>query len=111
MTARKSPAQLLLATHLRELGVCELWGEFKFAPPRKWRFDIYCVNFRLNGQPVAFEIEGGIYTRGRHTRGKGFQNDLEKYNDAAARGIFVFRFSTQDVLSGKAKEFIKERIL
>lgn len=60
--------------------------EFVFAPPRKWRFD-YC----WPRQKVALEVEGGVWTRGRHTRGAGFLKDMEKYNEAARLGYLVLR--------------------
>jgi hypothetical protein len=62
--------------------------EHKFHPDRKWRFDYY---FSRGGVKVALEIEGGVWTNGRHTRGKGFIKDMEKYNAAQALGIYVVR--------------------
>jgi hypothetical protein len=110
VTKRKSDAQLLLATHLGELGI-EFVEEFQFHRTRRWLLDFF---FKY-GHPVkksyAIEIEGGIYTQGRHTRGKGFQEDIWKYNEATAMGITLFRFSTQDVMQGRAKDFIREHIL
>ena len=50
---------------------------------------------------VAIEIEGGIFLNGRHTRGRGFQEDLTKYNMATALGWRVFWFSVEDVLRGR----------
>ncbi|HEY7313861.1 MAG TPA: hypothetical protein VH643_31215 [Gemmataceae bacterium] len=49
--------------------------EHRFAPPRRWRFDLAWPSLRL-----ALEIEGGTWTGGRHVRGKGYENDREKYN-------------------------------
>ena len=45
---------------------------------------------------IAVEIEGGVWIGGRHTRGKGFLRDIEKYNEAAAMGWRVFRCDTSD---------------
>jgi hypothetical protein len=42
---------------------------------------------------VAVELEGGVYTNGRHTRGKGFEADATKYNAAASEGWVVFRLT------------------
>ncbi len=95
-----SEAHLLMAHYLTELGV-GFKTEYRFHEERKWRFD-----FAVPEHRVAVEIEGGIYVQGRHNRGKGYQSDLDKYNAATACGWRVFRFSTQDVKSCKAKETI-----
>lgn len=62
--------------------------EYKFCQDRKWRFDF--ANFDLK---VAVEVEGGAFTNGRHTRGKGFINDMEKYNKSAELGWVVLRYT------------------
>src|SRR5580765_1335368 len=96
-------ANVLLEIHLNELGLAFI-REYKFHPDRKWRFDfmLYMHN------KIAIEIEGAVWTQGRHTRGSGYTKDLEKYREAAALGWKVFRFSTQEVLNGTAREFIKK---
>jgi len=90
--------------HLQELGLAFV-REYAFALPRKWRFD-----YMLEDK-VAIEIEGAIWTRGRHTRGKGYQSDMIKYRTAAALGYKVYRFSTEEVLKGVAREFIQKHCL
>lgn len=102
----KSDAHWLLEQHLQELGI-KFMPEFVFHEDRKWRFD-YVLE---RPGPIVVEIEGGIWTRGRHTRGKGFLGDMEKYNFATMMGYLVLRFSTQQVLDGTAREFIKEHCL
>lgn len=42
---------------------------------------------------IAIELEGGIWSGGRHTRGKGFEGDCDKYNEAALAGWTVFRLT------------------
>ena len=49
--------------------------EYIFHPTRKWRID-----FAWPEEKLAVEIEGGIYSHGRHTRATGFLGDIEKYN-------------------------------
>ena len=62
--------------------------EYKFCKTRKWSFDF--ANFDLK---VAVEVEGGVFTNGRHTRGKGFVNDMGKYNMAVELGWVVLRYT------------------
>ena len=66
--------------------VCELL----FHHTRKWRFD-----YAIPAAQVAIEVEGGAYTQGRHTRGKGFEADLEKYNTAESMGWHVLRVTPE----------------
>ena len=79
--------------------------EYRFAPPRRFRFD-----FAFPGQMIAVEIEGGVWSGGRHTTGAGFTRDCEKYNLAAELGWFVFRFTGTDVEDGTALTQI-ERVM
>lgn len=111
MTKRpKLPQQILMEKYLDELvpphdGQVQ-WGSERRFCERRWRFD-YVVTWALSGGPkLAIEIEGGTWVYGRHSRGKGYQADLDKYNEAAIRGWTILRFSTQDVLTGKAKDVI-----
>lgn len=71
--------------------------EHRFAPPRKWRFDVAWLK-----QKVAIEINGGIFRRGRHSRGAGQVKDFEKLNEAQRLGWVVFQFGTNQ-LSSKRK--------
>ena len=80
--------------------------ELRFAPPRRWRFDLAWEGHRL-----ACEIEGGVYLAGgsRHSRGRGFENDCEKYAEALCRGWRVLRVTTDMVTDGRAVGYL-ERI-
>lgn len=80
----------IVLAYWKECGLPDPTPELVFAPPRKWRFDFAWV-----GQCVALEVEGGIWTGGRHTRGSGFTKDMEKYNEAAARGWRVIRVAPE----------------
>lgn len=68
--------------------------EFRFAPPRLFRFDFAFVQER-----VAVELDGGAWSGGRHVTGKGFQRDCEKLNLATLRGWRVLRY-TSDMIEG-----------
>lgn len=69
-------------------------AEHRFHAVRKWRFDFAWVAER-----IALEVEGGVWTQGRHTRGSGAKKDMEKYNHAASEGWLVFRTTPDAVYS------------
>ena len=106
----KSQASILLEIHMKELGLGFI-PEFKFHLLRKWRFDYIVQPLPNAGELVAVEIEGAVWTLGRHTRGSGYTKDLEKYREAAALGWRVYRFSTQEVLNGTARAFLQKHCL
>ena len=59
------------------------------------------------GRPIAFEVEGGVYSGGRHTRGAGFTADCKKYNAAAMLGWYVIRI-TPEMITKPYLEEIRE---
>jgi len=73
--------------------------EYKFLRDRRFRFDA-----ALPAHHIAIEYEGGTYTNGRHTRGKGYANDCKKYTLAAMEGWTLLRF-TVDVTKEKNYEY------
>jgi hypothetical protein len=109
-----NPAHILFEKHLKELGL-DFIAEHRFHEQRKWRLDYTIVETLGKGEltsnlGIAIEIEGAIWSRGRHTRGKGFQADLDKYNHATMMGYRVLRFSTDDIMRGRAKAFLAEHL-
>jgi very-short-patch-repair endonuclease len=87
-----------------ELGV-EVIKEHKFYEGRKWRFDYAIPEFK-----IAIEIEGGVWTMGRHTRPQGFLKDMEKYNTATCMGWKLLRFTPDELLNTKTLNLIRETI-
>ncbi len=77
--------------------------EYRFAPPRRWRFDLAFPSILW-----AVEIEGATWTGGRHTRGAGFERDAEKYNRACLLGWRVLRVTTGMVNDGRAFALLDE---
>lgn len=55
---------------------------------RKWRYD-----FAHPAMKLAIEINGGVYTQGRHVRGEGFKGDMQKLNSAQLRGWTVLQYT------------------
>lgn len=76
--------------------------EYVFAKPRRWRFDFAWPLYK-----VAVEIEGGVWTRGRHLRPTGFLRDLEKYNAATMAGWRVIRLSREDVSNQVVMDWLR----
>jgi len=93
-----------LSIHLKANRL-EFEREYRFHPVRKWRFD-----FADPQRKIAVEVEGGIFTNGRHSRGSGMRSDMEKYNAATMLGWRVLRFFSDDVKSGKAINTIMQMI-
>lgn len=79
--------------------------EHRFHPERRWRVDFAWPDFK-----VAVEVEGAVWTRGRHTRPLGFFRDCEKYNHLALAGWFLLRFSPQQVITMSAINMIGQLI-
>jgi len=87
-------------------GLPEPEREYRFHPRRRWRFDFAWPERRL-----AAEIEGGTFVRGRHVRPQGYENDCEKYNEAALAGWRVLRFTGAMVRDGRAIEAVKRVLM
>lgn len=64
---------------------------------RRWRFDFVLGDPNIN-LPVAVEVEGGIWTQGRHSRGgHSFAADCEKYTQASLMGWSVLRYCAHQI--------------
>lgn len=79
--------------------------EHRFFPKRKWRFD-----YALPLYKIAIEVEGGVWTGGRHVNPKGFLGDMEKYNTATLLGWRVFRTTPEELLTQKTLSLLKYAI-
>lgn len=80
--------------------------EYKFHPKRRWRFD-----YAIPDHKIALEVEGGVWTGGRHIRAQGFLGDMEKYNTATLMGWRVFRTTPDDLLKMVTLNMVKLAIL
>jgi very-short-patch-repair endonuclease len=87
-------------------GITSPTSEYRFHPIRRWRFD-----YAWEDRKIAVEIEGGIWTRGAHTRGVHFISDCEKYNTATKMGWQVYRFTPAQLRRGEAQVFMKEILI
>lgn len=90
---------------MADLPGVEVVKEHLFHPTRKWSFDYAIVQYK-----VAIEIDGAVWTIGRHNRPTGYINDMEKLNTAASMGWLVLRFTTADRLNGETLRLIRETL-
>lgn len=87
-----------------DLGV-DCFKEYRFYPERRWRFD-----YAIPSHRIALEVEGGVWTAGRHTRPQGFLGDIEKYNTATLLGWRVFRTTPTELLTSATVNLLKQAI-
>jgi very-short-patch-repair endonuclease len=83
-------AQSILA-RLRE-NFPDAVAEHRFHPVRLWRFD-----FAIPSARIAIEVNGAIWTAGRHSRGSGLVKEYEKVRAAAILGWRVLPFATDEI--------------
>jgi hypothetical protein len=62
---------------------------------RRWRFDV-----AFKDQRVAVECQGGLYSQGKHSRPKGYENDAQKSAEAQICGWIVI-YVTPNMLKVK----------
>lgn len=90
--------------------LCEKHGierperEFRFCE-RRWRFD-----YAWPAAKVALEVEGGVFSGGRHTRGAGFVADMEKYNTAVRLGWRVLRCLPEHLHAQQTTDLVRDVI-
>ena len=87
----------LLQMQMKALGLPIPEKEYRFHPKRRFRFDWAFV-----ANMLGVEQDGGVWVRGRHSRGAGQIKDMEKLNAASILRWWVLRFTPQQVEKGEA---------
>lgn len=103
--AKKYPCKDFSTKMYEKLFGGEWWAEWYFYEGRKWRFD-----YALPELKIAIEIDGGVFTGGRHSGGIGQLRDMEKMNAAASDGWLVFHFIPEDKFSLEMRELVGKAI-
>jgi len=81
--------------------------EYMFHATRKWRAD-----YAWPERKLLVELEGGVFSGGRHTRPMGFIGDCDKYNAAELDGWTLLRYTIEHVnkrpkeIAGQIKEVL-----
>lgn len=83
----------------------EVEAELRFYPTRKW-----CFDYAIPELKIAIEIDGGVWTYGRHNRASGYVKDVEKLNTAASLGWLVLRIVRENSYTNATLELIKQTI-
>lgn len=106
-TARRvgSALEERLVLECRGVGLPMPEREVRFAPPRRWRFDL-----AWPAHKVACEVQGGAWVQGRHGRGAGLAADAEKLTAAQIAGWCVVVATGSQVRSGDAVRWIAEAL-
>jgi very-short-patch-repair endonuclease len=74
----------------------------RLIPGRKYAFD-----FAWPDQKLACEVDGGVWSGGRHVTGTGATSDAEKVSLAAGEGYRVLRVTGKQVESGAALRWVE----
>ena len=80
-------------------------AEHRFDDKRKWRFD-----FAFPESKIALEVQGGLFSGGRHSRGPALLKEHEKLNAAACAGWRVLYVIPQNLCMTETIEMLKNAI-
>lgn len=75
----------------REFSDIDSWEkDFQERYAKSKRSKRYRLDFAHPHSCTGIEIQGGVYNRGRHVTGSGYERDCRKYNIAFAGGWTIF---------------------
>lgn len=78
----------------REYSDIEAWErDYQGRYSRSKRSKRYRLDFAHPLSRTGIEIQGGVYSRGRHVTGSGYERDCKKYNLAYTSGWTIFLLS------------------
>jgi very-short-patch-repair endonuclease len=83
------------------LGIFHMEAEHLFHPTRKWRFDYAWPSAKL-----ALEVDGGVWSGGKHGRGSGIVKDHEKQCEAAVLGWRILRVQPKALLDPETAHLV-----
>jgi hypothetical protein len=98
-------AAVNLAALLEAAGLPGGEPEFRFHPTRRWRWDWAWAQSR---PPLALEIDGGLFIRGRHSRGAGQEADMEKRAAGLLLGWRILIVSPRMLQDGRALAWLEQ---
>jgi len=100
---REFKLETKLLRAIRDAGLPRPVREHRFHNVRRWRFDLAYPDCK-----VAIEVDGGVYTRGRHTTGRGYTADQYKGNMAIEMGWLVLHYTTTMLSKRQINETVEQ---
>lgn len=70
--------------------------QYTAIPNRRYKIDFCWPEYQL-----CLEVEGGVWTQGRHIQPGGFIKDMEKYNLLSYYGWTLFRVTPSHIRASK----------
>lgn len=80
--------RLILEREFSDIVAWELDYQERYS--RSKRSKRYRLDFAHPNSRTGVEIQGGVYNRGRHVTGSGYERDCKKYNLAYTSGWTIF---------------------
>jgi very-short-patch-repair endonuclease len=80
--------RLILEREFSDITAWELDYQERYS--RSKRSKRYRLDFAHPDSRTGIEIQGGVYSRGRHVTGSGYERDCKKYNLAYTSGWTIF---------------------
>lgn len=80
--------QLILEREFSDIEAWEQDYQERFLKSK--RSKRYRLDFAHPASCIGIEIQGGVYARGRHVTGSGYERDCRKYNLAYTSGWKIF---------------------
>ncbi len=108
MSPKQTELEATMAAQIDQSDLPPPSPEYPFAKDlgRKWRFDFAWPEYK-----VALEVEGGTWVGGAHTRGRGYESDVEKYNVAGIAGWLVIRATNHMVNDERALNTVRTALM
>ncbi len=72
------------------------------------RKELFRADYAWPNHKVALEVDGGVWTQGRHTRGSGYVKDIEKRNLYALAGYRLIVCVPTTLCSKETIQLIKD---
>ena len=85
--------QLILEREFSDIAAWEADYQERYLKSK--RSKRYRLDFAHSNSRTGIEIQGGVYNRGRHVTGSGYERDCRKYNLAYTSGWTIFLLTSQ----------------